>query len=77
MIVKPKKGVLVRRIETPFAMMPEEGVSVPDNTYYRRRVKEGSLVKISKPDVTKPKGKDDTGTEDNSDTSNDKSRRRS
>ena len=49
--VKPVKGARVRRAEPPHAVIPDEGASVPDTSFYRRRIREDSL-EIGKPPRT-------------------------
>lgn len=49
--VKPVKGARVRRAEAPYAPIPEAGASVPDSSYYRRRIGDDSL-EISRPPRT-------------------------
>lgn len=46
--VKPVKGARVRRAEPPYAVIPEEGVNVADNSFYRRRISDDSL-EIARP----------------------------
>lgn len=42
--VKPREGVNVRRQEN--GMHIAEGEYVPNNSFYRRRIKDGDLIKI-------------------------------
>lgn len=44
--VRPKDGVQVRKEDG--SLMPKAGCDVPNNTYYRRRLRDGDLVE-SKP----------------------------
>ena len=40
--VRPIKGVQVRKEDG--SVMPEKGCEVPNNSYYRRRLRDGDLV---------------------------------
>lgn len=42
--VKPAEGRQVRREDG--SIIPAEGAQVPNSTYYRRRIKDGDLVKV-------------------------------
>lgn len=42
--VRPKTGVNVRKEDG--TLMPSKGCDVPNNTYYRRRLRDGDLVAI-------------------------------
>ena len=57
--VKPREGVSVRRIENG-EKIPTGGATVPNNSYYHRRIKDGDLIdtaaKTTKP-VAKPAAK--------------------
>ncbi|MGI1672237.1 MAG: DUF2635 domain-containing protein [Neptuniibacter sp.] len=49
--VRPKKGVQVRKEDG--SVLPEAGCDVPNTSYYRRRLRDGDLVKTG----PKEKGK--------------------
>lgn len=42
--VRPKGGVQVRKEDG--TLVPSDGCAVPNNTYYRRRIKDGDLVPV-------------------------------
>lgn len=42
--VRPKDSVQVRKEDG--SLMPKAGCDVPNNTYYRRRLRDGDLVAI-------------------------------
>lgn len=42
--VKPADGRQVRREDG--SIIPADGAQVPNSTYYRRRIKDGDLVKV-------------------------------
>ena len=48
--VKPAEGRQVRREDG--SIIPAEGAQVPNSTYYRRRLRDGDLVKVA---TAKPK----------------------
>jgi hypothetical protein len=50
--VKPREGVNVRRVESG-KHIDAKGEDVPNNSYYRRRIKDGDLIDINaaKPDT--------------------------
>lgn len=53
--VKPtEKGLIVRDPVTKLAL-PDTGRSVPNTSYWRRRLKDGSIIKAKKPVSPAPK----------------------
>jgi hypothetical protein len=48
LFVTPKTGVVVRREDT-LKPLSEQGETVPDCSYYRRRIADGDLVKGTEP----------------------------
>jgi hypothetical protein len=44
--VKPREGVNVRRVESG-KHIDAKGEDVPNNSYYRRRIKDGDLIDIN------------------------------
>jgi hypothetical protein len=50
MFVKPKPGgPKVRRPDPPFTHVPPEGMEVPEESYWVRRVMDGDLVVVEPP----------------------------
>ena len=47
--VKPASGVNVRRVENG-KHIAAKGEDVPNNSYYRRRIKDGDLIDINAPE---------------------------
>lgn len=47
MFVKPRSGVKVRRPVAPFTHVPEEGMEVPVESYWIRRVQDGDLEVVA------------------------------
>ena len=47
MKVKPAAGRIVRYPTPPYAMLPAEGREVPDNQYWRRRIRDGDVEIIT------------------------------
>jgi hypothetical protein len=45
--VKPAKGMRIRRIEKPGEFLPETAIDVPARQYYLRRIREGSLERVT------------------------------
>ena len=56
-ILKPKKGLLVRRPDTQ-AFLKEEGESVTLTTFWRRRIADGDVIEAGKAKVETPKNSD-------------------
>jgi hypothetical protein len=55
LFVTPKKGVVVRREDT-LKPLSEQGETVPDSSYYRRRIADGDLAKGTEPKKSTGKG---------------------
>jgi hypothetical protein len=53
MFVIPKPGVRVRRPVPPYAHVPVEGLEVPEESYWLRKVSDGDLL-IGQPPVAHP-----------------------
>lgn len=58
--VRPAKGVQVRK-EDGTPLPSDEATEVPNNTYYRRRLRDGDLVDASKKAKPAPADKPATG----------------
>lgn len=54
MFVKPKAGVKVRRPVAPFTHVPDEGMEVPEESYWIRRVQDGDLELAAPPAPSAP-----------------------
>ena len=46
MKVKPEPGLIVRRPNPPYLPLKESGENVPDNSYWKRRINDGSVKEI-------------------------------
>lgn len=58
MRVKPKKGIVVRNPLNGL-QVPDEGMNVPNNSYWRRRIAEGSIEIVKEIPVQKVKSETD------------------
>jgi hypothetical protein len=56
MRVKPTAGRLVRQPIPPYELLPAEGREVPDNQFWRRRLRDGDVVVVTegRPPATPP-----------------------
>ena len=52
--LKPAPGLLVRYEDPDRGHIPEDGDELPRTRYYRRRVRDGDLVKATRPRPPKP-----------------------
>ena len=50
MFVKPKDGLSVR-CPVRGEALPKEGADVPDNTFWRRRLKDGDIIPVQEKGV--------------------------
>ena len=53
MFLKPKEGLLVPNIDNNFKPLSPEGETVELSRYWKRRLKDGDVVKAKKPERTK------------------------
>lgn len=56
--VKPAQGLKVRFEQPASGHIPEEGADVPLTRYYRRRLRDGDLVKTRRPAAPKAEKKE-------------------
>jgi hypothetical protein len=58
MKVKPAAGRAVRHPTPPYELLPAEGREVPDNQYWRRRIRDGDVevVTAEAPQRRRPEG---------------------
>ena len=54
--VQPVEGVLVRHVAPRQGFVDAAGEDVPDSRYYRRRLKDGDLVRATRKRGAKAKG---------------------
>ena len=54
LFVKPAPGMFVR-LEDASRYVAEEGEALPHTSYYRRRLRDGDLVKATPPKAPKPR----------------------
>lgn len=53
--VRPARADVKVRVEHTRQHLAAEGESVPDTTYYRRRIADGDLVEVEPPAAPKPR----------------------